>query len=193
MKPRVTTKPANKCHYGLLKIFALLTLFAVPMLAALFIYKNPQHAIHSTVNHGTLLQQKISLDELNLQDQAGNRIHHPPWGKKWKLLYVVVHPCSSQCKENLMLIHNVILALGKNRNRVAPLIATVGDKSELVPNTLIVTKKDYAHWSGQASTDKNKLFLIDPLGNAVLSYEDNFVPRDLFKDLRLLLSTSQIG
>ena len=39
----------------------------------------------------------------------------------------------------------------------------------------------------------HRLYIIDPLGNLMMSYEPDVNPRDIYKDLKKLLRGSRIG
>jgi len=39
----------------------------------------------------------------------------------------------------------------------------------------------------------NRIYIVDPLGNLMMSYEPNVNPRDIYTDLKKLLRGSRIG
>jgi hypothetical protein len=52
-------------------------------------------------------------------------------------------------------------------------------------------KKDYAQWDD--GIGEGRVYIVDPLGNLMMSYPSDAGPGDLYDDLRRLLRVSRIG
>jgi hypothetical protein len=116
--------------------------------------------------------------------------------RKWSL--VVVHP---RLKEDFReyLAGQLRTMQGKERERVV--------RVSIVSASWLAPQMDgLAHWkvSGewcpaafskevQWIPEEHRLYVVDPLGNIVMVFDDRITPKLLHKDLTRLLSVSQIG
>jgi hypothetical protein len=124
---------------------------------------------------------------------------------KWTLLYWGAGGCSAGCRTDLYNTRQVRAALGADRDRVRrvflaegaccdlewlrtqqPDLITVQASAAAAPLTAIL-----AHAGGGPAADR--VYLIDPLGNLMMSYAADARPKGMLEDLKKLLRLSHVG
>jgi cytochrome oxidase Cu insertion factor (SCO1/SenC/PrrC family) len=183
---------------------ALLLVFIAPMLLAWYLYTHPG-LLKGHSNQGQLLHPPLQLKAMQFDEITHNM---PSLKGKWTLFYVSALPCQKQCEQVIYKIRQIRTATGKERHRVNRLVLFVGDKKTLQleqKHLLSYSQGEYAgtlltsisniEFARQPATalQQNTLYLIDPLGNIMLSYPADVAPKALFKDLKHLMQISQIG
>ncbi|MBI3526292.1 MAG: hypothetical protein HY066_17510 [Betaproteobacteria bacterium] len=173
---------------------------ALPFIAAYLVYLNwrPQ----SGMNHGELLEIR-PLPQGVLTELNGNTL---PTGKlrgKWLLVTIQSPSCDEKCQQKLYYIRQVRTAQGENMPRVERLWVLRGagtpNPSLLAahPGLLVARAADPSWLSAfpvKGGGDLTEhIYLIDPLGNLVLRYNDDVNPEGMVKDLTRLLKVSRIG
>jgi cytochrome oxidase Cu insertion factor (SCO1/SenC/PrrC family) len=100
-------------------------------------------------------------------------------------------------------LHQLRIALGKDRNRVN--LALIVDQQCQIKDIhdfskYVLTEQQYTLLQSNLSQagDKNfvandKIYLIDPLGNLFMYYTNTTNPMNILKDLKKVLEVSQIG
>lgn len=146
----------------------------------------------------------VPLEPLRLAD--GGRTE-PDWARsRWSLIYASSRPCDADCAAALDRLDRVWLALGGERDRVrkflivpeGPDAGSVADGT-IVPNGFAVGVVDTAGGDavvealGRERLDQGRYFVVDPLGNIILSYPDTADQQRLLEDLERLLEVSRVG
>lgn len=177
------TKQLTK--FNLLLILALL--FAAPGISAYFFYKHPDLLGSSRVNKGTLLNPPFLLNGLDKST-------------KWRLILWSPTGCSDLCMKQLDQLARVRLAMGRKLYQVE-LWLILGDKAPAMDDqTQALLDKEDFHivQSSTASTinlsvltTKAQLFIANPDNYVILSYLPKANPEDIYKDLKLLLNSSE--
>jgi cytochrome oxidase Cu insertion factor (SCO1/SenC/PrrC family) len=148
------------------------------------------------------------LSALTLNVQDSGKLDADTSGA-WTIMYVNHGPCEEACVGQLDKINRVRLTRGKNIKRVALLfvtdralndarkkqiegvypgaIATANAASQMTMAQLL------SHDSGDKDKVVGRIYLIDPIGNLVLSYTAEQDARNIIRDLARLLRVSQIG
>lgn len=168
-------------------------IFLLPVLLAKVILTQGWYS-SKTTNHGLLISPNLSYRDLSLTN---------PINKLWQIVYVLPSQCDAMCSEQLHLLQQSHVALGREQERVQNVIMVqrgfVGeqlkqlksnDKYRVVEMSPNVIRK----------LGNKRLLIADPLGNFVLHYplSDQFeerllTQRDLLKDLKKLLKLSKVG
>jgi hypothetical protein len=187
-------------------LIGLALLFFAPLGLAFYLYYG-HGAWHpgARVNTGELVQPPRPLPALAL----------PLWGAgstaanflqgKWTFLYVAQGRCAQVCRNSLYQTRQVRIALDRDMNRVQrvfiaaenccdlatlreqhPDLTTVRLGSEVAPLLAIVDP------SGGAAT-QDRIYIIDPLGNLMMSYAADARPKGMLEDMKRLLRLSSIG
>jgi hypothetical protein len=188
-----------------LRTLALLAgLFLVPLLLAFFLYYSSSWRPLGHVNHGALIVPvrplpKVSLELLGDRDSVQRGT---PFGSKWTLVYVGDGACDADCRAALVLMRQTRLSLNNDMGRVTRVFLVTADccaRTELAREHagLVVANAegaDAAALLAQFPQDRtHSVFIVDPLGNLMMSYDARQNPRGLLEDLKNLLRLSQIG
>ena len=106
------------------------------------------------------------------------------------------------CSDEIYLIRQVNIALGKDMNRLERVIVLnktipsneVDDLVIKYPKAIVV-KNNSSTFINEINkiTDRYVLLLTDPLGNVILGYDEGFEGKKLLKDIKKLLKLSKIG
>ena len=118
-------------------------------------------------------------------------------------MYVGAGGCDAACRQALYVMRQTRLALNNDMTRVARVFLVssgccAGDFLAREHAGLLVLD---AHGAGSAALlgefpeaeREHTLFVVDPLGNLMMSYDARCDPHGLLEDLRKLLRLSHIG
>lgn len=190
------------------KIFwILVVLFGLPYILA-FVYYQFKDALpeQATSNHGDLISPVRSIAKIDLLGVDGKSLNSQLAGK-WVLLTVASSSCAESCQKNLYHIRQVHKAMSGENLRVKKLLV-LNETSKLME--LKEKLDNYSAMSVAIGSDssikeltallrnpnpsvENGIYMIDPLGNYMMSYPENFDANLIIKDLERLLKVSQVG
>jgi hypothetical protein len=185
-----------------LRTLALLAgLFLLPLALAFCVYYGTSWRPGGSVNHGTLISPPRPLPAAGLPSVPPGA-GEAPFRGKWALVYVGSGACDEDCRAGLLLMRQTRAALNTDMTRVRRVFLVTGQccalgflNSEHAGLLLL----DASGPAGAAllrsfpSERAHTLFLVDPLGNLMMSYDVESNPRGLLEDLQKLLRLSQIG
>lgn len=159
----------------------LTALFLIPFIGAILFYINRDQIHYATKNKGRLITPPLSLSALSL-------LPNPKlFAGKWILLYVVPtnsSGCNEGCRKNLRMVRQVHTALGKDQSRVSSAVIPYKGGESSLKQHLFLSKN---------VNNNGQLFIVDPLGNIMMTYDDDNFGEALYKDLTHLLKASKIG
>ncbi len=190
-------------------LLVVLAMFAAPVLIAwsLF-YVFPEWMPSSTNNHGDLVEPARPLPAFALDTVSGEAVDQTYLRGKWNYVYVHAGECSSVCIEHLYKIRQLRLAQGKNIDRIQRLMLwragsvspdARADLQAHFPGQVIALVSDSDALISSFSTDAEsplsagRIYLVDPLGNLMMSYQPDAEPRGIIKDMHRLLKYSGLG
>jgi cytochrome oxidase Cu insertion factor (SCO1/SenC/PrrC family) len=200
-------KKSKPKPFARLKMIALMAVFALPIALASLLYSvgwRPQ----GTINHGELVQPARPIQDVSLRTLDGERLNFNRLHKKWTMLYFDGPECSDVCRENLRKMRQVHLAQGKDVDRIQRVLvvtnsASSGDLQEVIqgPDMKVLTgsaeniKKLAAQFNLPAGApfELHRIYVLDPLGNFIMSYPPSADPNGMRKDFNRLLKISKIG
>jgi hypothetical protein len=171
-----------------IKLLLLMSLFAAPALAAWVAHKVWQPAAGN--NYGELLQP--SAPRLaGMTDAAGRPADLAALRGRWVLLTVVNGECGVDCRQQLYLGRQVLIAQGRERERVVQALiqadaAAPAEQPGL--NIYRVPAVALAAWPGPVRT-----YIVDPLGRVMLRFPAAADGKGMLRDLRQLLKASKVG
>jgi len=168
-------------------ILPLALLFFVPLLAAYAIFFHfPEWIPEGRTHHGVLVSPARPAPAFAASLKG-----------RWSFVYVAGGECAESCRRKLAQIRQIRLALNEKRVRVqyvlagdAPVDATFRAEH---PELVLLTASAGAARAFFTPTDADALYLLDPLGNWLMSYPAAAESRGIFKDIKKLLRLSQIG
>jgi cytochrome oxidase Cu insertion factor (SCO1/SenC/PrrC family) len=173
-----------------------------PFVLALLVYYVPNElTLRRLANpERTLLASPIPLPQVAVRT-AGGGMTGPDWAQyRWSLIYARITPCEGHCASELARLTEVYLALGRDRVRVqrVMLLADADFRMTGDPELLVgyLDGERDARLVGALGKDlleQGRIFVVDPLGNLVMSYPPQPDQARLLEDLERLLEVSRIG
>ena len=165
----------------------LVVMFAAPGIAAYVFYQHPGWLGATKINKGTLLNPPVALKALDNK-------------AKWRIVFWEPDACDAACLKQLDTLARVRLALGRKLYQVDQWIM-FGDKApDLSSETQSILKELDFQVTRLPEADaraqhelfaKPNVFLVDPNNYVILSYSASVNPDDVYKDLKLLLNTTE--
>jgi hypothetical protein len=188
------------------QLIGLALLFFGPLGLAFYLYYGPAWHPVGHVNSGDLIVPARPLPPLSLPRLDSGQTDPAFLKGKWTFLYVTSGPCGPSCLTRLYDTRQVRLALDRDMNRVQRVF--IGDAgccefkvlreqhpdlieiraSAAAAPLLALLPKDEAS-PGHAP----RVYLIDPLGNLMMSYAAEAKPKGMLEDMKRLLRLSSIG
>jgi len=192
-------------------LLALAALFLVPLGVSFWLYYGSSWRPAGTVERGQLVSPAVPLPEVSLPLATGAPSTATAPGflrDKWTVVFVGAGACDARCRQALVDSRQVRLALDKDMDRVQRVFLFSGDCCEAGwlerehpgllavradgPDAAALLAPFDAAAGGQAMLS-GRLYLVDPLGNLMMSYAPDAPAKDLLKDLERLLKLSHIG
>lgn len=183
----------------------LLVIFLAPLfLATLFVFFHDSLPIAGKKNRGELITPARPIEQFSAKTDQGESLTLDFLKGKWTLLQVGAEVCDLYCQANLFKTRQARLAQGENLARIQRLyLLPAGYSIEKIqslfqehPRMTVAlieesTQDDILKTLGDDAL--GKVFLIDPLGNAMMRYSNDNSAKDIVKDLQHLLRASRIG
>lgn len=175
----------NNCKSTHAKLFLLVLVFILPMIFSWLLYSFHDFFRFKTLNHGTFINPPLNVEKLLDVDVRQ---------KLWKIVYFPAICDTETSKKMLYTLHQLKTALGKDTKRVSLLLVTNShcDLKDIYDFQKV--QKNPRDLQNLFSFDeKNKIYLMDPLGNLFMYYPDSVNPMHILKDVKHVLEVSQIG
>ena len=201
---------------------ALAALFLVPLALAFYTYYGTDWRPVRHVNHGTLISPPRSLPAVTLPrvslaagqtpgaavDGAADDLGgQPAFRNQWSLVYIGDGACDPSCRWALFVLRQTRLGLNRDMTRLARVFLVSGgccDREFLArayPGLVVLDAAGpqgaalLAQFpgAGGAGVRAHTLYIVDPLGNLMMSYDARANPHGLLQDLQQLLRLSHIG
>lgn len=174
---------------GRMIFLSMVLLFALPaIIAKVVLDKNWYES--GVTNYGKLITPVISFNSMGVND---------PFQSEWKLGYVVPASCQKVCEQQIHLLQQSHTALGKNQNRVRPILIFTPSSDDYVINHDKLFKLSVSS-KFESVVQSGELVIVDPLGQLVMRYptvssQNNMISQSkgVLADLRKLLKLSRVG
>jgi cytochrome oxidase Cu insertion factor (SCO1/SenC/PrrC family) len=200
----------NPAGRGRRQLLGLAAMFFVPLAVAFWLYYGASSwKPQGGTNNGDLIDPARPLPEVALPAQDGKRLTSSDLLRgKWTMLYVGDGACDERCRKALYLTRQSRLALNKDYDRIRRVFLATGDccDRELIsaehPDLLVAVLEGpgaetllraFPEYDGTDVADAGRIYLVDPLGNLMMSYSAEAPDKALLKDLKKLLRLSHIG
>jgi len=204
MKPFV--QPSRRGRWVLI---ALAALFLAGVVASFALVESGWRP-GATRNYGELVQPARPIADAAFQDLEGRPFLFSALKGKWSLVYFGSAECLTPCTGNLYKMRQIIVAQAKEAHRVQSVfVITNGAALEVLrytlqeypgtialrgaPNAVRELAAQFTVPAGGALDGLDRIYVVDPLGNFMMSYPADADPSAMLKDLRQLLRASQIG
>jgi hypothetical protein len=201
-------------------LIGLALLFFAPLGIAFYLYYGSgTWRPAGRVNTGDLIEPPRPLPSLALPLQSSGETASDFLRRKWTLLYVEWGRCAERCRAGLYATRQVRLALDRDMDRVQRVFIADGDCCDFKflrrqhPDLLAIRMSPAAapllallprrspgsesvgdHVGASAGdAQAQRIYLIDPLGNLLMSYAPDAKPKGMLEDMKRLLRLSHIG
>lgn len=189
-------------------LLILLALFAVPLALAFLLHYGLGWRPGGGTQHGDLLDPARPLAEVSLLRSDGRETGPGLFRGRWSLVYIGAADCDAVCRQALADTRQVRSALNRDAGRVQRLFLYSGelrDPARIAGEhpDLVMARIDNApgaellrafpEYGGVPVHLAERVYIVDPLANLVLSYPRTANRRGLLEDIERLLKLSHIG
>lgn len=189
-------------------LIIVVIVFASPLILSWYVFNYTNFLQNRGMsNHGELIVPPRPIVDLSLIDPIKVDRKESLHGK-WSMVYVT-RSCDKLCVDNVYRMRQIHIAMDKHSLRVQKvLLLTQQHAMELsdllvnyagqqVINTDLLDTNALLDKFRLTSSDNpleaGRIYIIDPLGNLMMSFEPDANPRDIMQDLKKLLRASRIG
>lgn len=168
----------------------LAVLFFAPLGLSFYLYySHSSLAPANHVNHGLLIQPVRPVPLASF----------PLLQNRWTLLYANAGACAEACREKLHATRQVRIALDRDMVRVQRVLIADADCCDPQflqtehPDLILLHSADAAPLLALLPQGTGYLYIVDPLGNLMMSYATDAASKGLLEDLKRLLKLSHVG
>jgi cytochrome oxidase Cu insertion factor (SCO1/SenC/PrrC family) len=154
-------------------------------------------------SYGNLVQPPKSLTIPMLHAVQGKEFKPQQWQKIWSVVMLDDGLCAAPCQAQVHMLKQVHTSLNKEIKRVQRVVlvpATIKPEvfnalQKQYPDLIVLAGADEAttKFSAEFKVANANVYLVDPLGNLMMSYPEKFDPKGLRSDLSRLLRNSWAG
>ena len=203
-----STTPQDLRARNLRMLAALAGLFLLPLLLAFYMYYATDWRPVKRVNHGSLITPArplpaVHLPRINISDADATTADPQQFKAKWSLVYIGAGNCDEPCRQALYVMRQTRLSLNNDMSRVERVFLTTGNccAREFLahehPGLIVLdaTNEEGTRLLREFPAEGRpySVFIVDPLGNLMMSYDARQNPKGLLEDLKKLLRLSHIG
>jgi cytochrome oxidase Cu insertion factor (SCO1/SenC/PrrC family) len=193
------------------KLLIIFGLFLAPLVLALLAWLSVDYwHTGAPTSHGELVDPARPLTEFTLQGLDGRKVNLESLRGKWTLIYVASSSCPQECLDVLTALRQLHIALNKDMDRVQRLLVLTDDqdlavlriqlekfqgmRAALQTGLALDLFLDQLRLEGEvAPITAGRVYMVDPLGNFMMSYPRGADPTGILRDLEKLLKLSRIG
>jgi len=186
---------------SLAPLWAMVAVFAAPVIAAWFFYLNPEYLPAGRTNKGELINPVVALpSDLALSSQDGMDFSRDLLAGKWTLVYLAGGACDDACRNRLIAMRQIRLALGESQRSVERLLvltdATATDLvqelgTEFVGMRVALGGGRLPELLGEGTAALGRIYILDPMGNLMMRYAVDAPAQDTLEDMEHLLKASK--
>jgi cytochrome oxidase Cu insertion factor (SCO1/SenC/PrrC family) len=186
------------------QIALIAVIFLIPIAAA-FLWEPTEF-----VNQGELVQPARPIANVELRTLDGESVQFSELASKWTMIYFGTAECPQACETAFYNMRQVRLAQGANRERVQYVFISIdGEDSPRLQTlrqdhpqmrvltadqqTLAALAEQFRLPEGGALDGLGRVYMVDPLGNFMMSYPEGADAAGMNRDLARLLKASRIG
>lgn len=191
-----------------IKIILVAVIFMIPVATAT-VLKLTGWRPAQTGNYGELIQPARPLENVDFRTPDGNSVAISDYRHMWLMVTFGTGYCDEFCEKNIYKMRQAHIAIGKHHKRIKRLLVLTSKAGsnllkilKVYPDMAVATGPASAvrDLAGQLQTNDgtaldslNRIYLIDPMGNFMMTYDSNANPGGIRKDLGRLLRVSRVG
>lgn len=188
---------SNEQARGRFTLLLISAIFFTPILLAMYLYfSDSTWRPSESTQRGELVTPPIQLPDESFAATDGDF----QFRETWSLLVPAGDQCDSECATTLEHVRQIRLSLGPKMTRLQNVFvptstAPAGAIDRTLFPKLIISNPEAAALIHERIGDwqNGQFFLVDPLGNLMMSYAPGTEMADVRKDLGHLLKISEIG
>jgi cytochrome oxidase Cu insertion factor (SCO1/SenC/PrrC family) len=190
-----------------ISLVIIAAVFLLPLMLAWLMYNGTiDYRPAETRNFGQLVEPPLPLDwqnairvpdgELSGTDTTADFREH------WVILYPVPDPCLETCLQEVSALRQIHRASGRHQDRMRIVLLLPGSGARNLESILRDTYSRFELIRDPADKVRSTLqrvpgqnvavYLIDPLGNIMMTYEGGADPNNIKQDLKRLLTWSKL-
>ena len=198
----MNTTPEHAAPRSRGQIWLLIGVFFAPLLVAFLLYYGVEGwRPTGRTNHGELIQPPRAVPRVAMQSASGEALADDFMLRKWSLVFIGAGDCSMRCREALAHMRQVRLALNDDMPRVQRVFLVTDQCCDLDflqrehPGLITAKAEGAAVEMLQAfpQPQAGDIYIVDPLGNAMMRYTADAPAKGLLEDMKKLLKLSHIG
>jgi|SRR5450830_49072 len=184
-------------------LLLMLVFFIVPIIVVILMFKL------NWKPSGTSLGELVNPPRLlappsELKSNDGSLLPAQLWKEKWSVVYITGE-CEKNCLDKLHDMRQLHASLYKDSDRAQRVfITTTQDVTHIkhdYPDLIVINQpvsnvtkfSEQFQINGEDYTTSNRLYLVDPLGHLMMSYQPKVPLADVRKDVTRLLRYSWAG
>ncbi|MFM1911012.1 MAG: hypothetical protein RJB18_403 [Pseudomonadota bacterium] len=191
---------------GRLFLIAMVVFFAAPLFLVMAMYRFDWHP--KGKSYGELIEPvlPIKLTEAfqDVKTTDTTVLSKVLWHDKWSAV-ILADKCENVCQTRLHDARQIHASLEKDMNRLQRILITnqqeLGDLQKQYPDLIILNQPSadvealakQFDLNGVSSYTSERVYMVDPLGNLMLSYSNEVKPVEMRKDWVRLLKYSWAG
>ena len=188
---------------GRIVLILMLIFFAVPLMVVMLMFKFNWMPTGESV--GELVRPARLLNTTSdLKDDAGATLSSQLWKEKWSVVYIADN-CQAVCLGKLHDMRQLHVSLYKDMQRAQRVLITAQQDTSSIkrdyPDLIILNQpvENIAKFTQQFQVNNenvyssNRLYLVDPLGHLMMSYQPQLPLATVRKDVTRLLRFSWAG
>ena len=190
------------------QLWLLVVIFFVPLVTAFIVYYGVGWRPSGTTNKGDLISPARPLPTNVLVDAQDQPLEPNYLKGKWSLVYIGDGQCDARCREALTLTRQTRLALNDDAQRVQRVLLSTAHCCDLAylnkeHGGLILARveeasdrallNEFPRYEDVPVETAGRIYVVDPLGNLMMSYAPDAPQKGVLEDLRKLLKLSHIG
>lgn len=180
-----------------LQLILLVLLFFGPLAVAWIWFFHFQDIRPEPINHGDLIEPVVPIADLKLYERESG-IGVTPLTDDWSIVLFAPDACDVTCERALYLSRQVHIRLNRDADRVQRVLIAGSDVEYPVaehPDLRVFDADErviarFSDPAREALAGSDRMYLVDPRGNLMMSYPLDFTPEMLSDDLERLLRYS---
>jgi hypothetical protein len=210
MTPPIRAPEAIAPARGRRTLLLIAALFLLPILLGIALWLGGWRPEGRSLEYGELLAPARPVGDARLEGVDNAATGFAQFGGHWVFMSFVRLPCTAACRDNLYKMQQVWLAQGREARRVQRVVVLLArtapaERAALAaayPGLTVLQGEDavvrdfargFVTRDGSALDGLDRVYLVDPHGNLVLSYAPQADASGMRKDLARLLRMSKIG
>ncbi|PKO45874.1 MAG: hypothetical protein CVU29_07895 [Betaproteobacteria bacterium HGW-Betaproteobacteria-22] len=193
----------NQQRRGRMMLLSMLIFFITPVIAVFLMYKLDWRPQGESIGELVTPPRQIILDQ-TLTNSEGVILNKPLFQEKWSMVYVTSN-CENVCETKLHQMRQLHVSLYKEIPRMQRVLITTSAQVTSIkqqhpelriinqPATAVMALSEQFNLNHASAVNSNRIYLIDPLGNLIMSYLPSTEPSLIRKDITRLMKYSWAG